>query len=153
LKGAKVVAEITPLACGEIIVPKTGVTTEETVVDPIAVEQQRQEEWQGVTHRISLDSKLAKINFEALHLALVRDEFDTDMFDENVNTEQHVEKNDETASSESDEENMQPSVDTTPDAPVDTGGKGNEANVPPPPHRLLYVMYRHQIALTVIHIT
>jgi hypothetical protein len=31
---------------------------------------------------------------------------------------------------ESDEENMQPSVDTTPNAAVDLGGEGNEANVP-----------------------
>jgi hypothetical protein len=31
----------------------------------------------------------------------------------------------------SDKENMQPSVDTGPDAPVSTGGEGNEANVAP----------------------
>jgi hypothetical protein len=67
---------------------------------------------------------------------VVRYEFDTDTFDENAETEQHVEKNDETTISESDEENMEPSVDTAPDAPVSIGGEGNEANVPP--HRLLY---------------
>jgi hypothetical protein len=39
LKSAEVVAEITPLPGGEIIVHETGVTTEETVADPITVEQ------------------------------------------------------------------------------------------------------------------
>jgi hypothetical protein len=74
---------------------------------------------------------LAKINSEALNLAVVRDEFDADTFDENVDNEQHIEENNETASSESDEENMEPSVDIALDAPVGTGGEGNEANVPP----------------------
>jgi hypothetical protein len=136
LKGADVVAEIALLSDGEIIVHETGVTTEETIADPIAVEQLSQEECHGVTHRVSLASELAKINSEALNLAVVRYEFDTDTFDENVETEQHVEENDETTISESDEENMEPSVDTAPDAPVSIGGEGNEANVPP--HRLLY---------------
>jgi hypothetical protein len=95
---------------------------------------------------------LAKTNSEAINLAVVRDEFNTDMFDENVETEQHVEENDETAISESDEENMEPSVDIAPDAPVDTCDEGNEANVPPH-HRLLCVMSRHQVALTGVHIT
>jgi hypothetical protein len=40
------------------------VTTEDTIADPIAVEQPSQEEWQGVTHRVSLASELAKINSE-----------------------------------------------------------------------------------------
>jgi hypothetical protein len=40
-------------------------------------------------------------------------------------------KNDETASSESNEENMQHSVDIAPDALIGTGGEGYEANVPP----------------------
>jgi hypothetical protein len=35
---------------------------------------------------------------------VVTDEFDADMFNENVNTEQHVEEDDEIARSESDEE-------------------------------------------------
>jgi hypothetical protein len=39
LKGAKVVAEIAPLPCGEITVHEIGVTIEETVAGPIAVEQ------------------------------------------------------------------------------------------------------------------
>jgi hypothetical protein len=73
---------------------------------------------------------LAKINFEALNLAVVTYDFDANMFVENVDTEQHVEEDDETARSESDEGNVQPSVDIAPDAPVDTGGEGNEANVP-----------------------
>jgi hypothetical protein len=47
---------------------------------------------------------LAKTNSEALNLAVVTDEFDADTFDENVDTEQHVEEDDETARSESDEE-------------------------------------------------
>jgi hypothetical protein len=73
---------------------------------------------------------LAKTNSEALNLVVVRDEFDADMFDENVDTEQHVDENDEIASSESDEENFEPSVDIAPDALVGPGGEGNEANVP-----------------------
>jgi hypothetical protein len=47
---------------------------------------------------------LAKTNSEALNLAVVTNEFNADMFDENVDTEQHVEENDEIAWSESDEE-------------------------------------------------
>jgi hypothetical protein len=97
LKGAEVVVEIAPLAVGEVNVHETGVTTEETIADPIVVEQSRQEEWQGVTHRVSLASELAKINSEALNLAVVTDEFDVDTFAENVDTEQHVEEDDETA--------------------------------------------------------
>jgi hypothetical protein len=131
LKGAEVVEKIAPLPGGEITVHENYVITEETIADPIAVEQPSQEEWQCVTHRVSLASELVKINSEALNLAVVRDEFDTDTFDENIYTEQHVEENDETASSESDEENMQHSVDTVPDAPVGTCGEGNEANVSP----------------------
>jgi hypothetical protein len=60
---------------------------------------------------------LAITNPESLNLTVVRDEFDVDMFDENHDNEHHVEENDEFACSESDEQNMQPSV-------------GNEANVP-----------------------
>jgi hypothetical protein len=82
---------------------------------------------------------------------VVRNEFDVDTFDENVDTEQHIEENDETASSESDEENMQHSVDIAPDALIGTCGEGYEANVPP--HRLLCVMSRHQVALIGVHIT
>jgi hypothetical protein len=44
LRGAKVVAEIAPLPSGEITIQATGVTTEEIVVEPIAVEQASQEE-------------------------------------------------------------------------------------------------------------
>jgi hypothetical protein len=47
---------------------------------------------------------LAKINSEALNLAVATNEFDANSFDENVDTEQHVEEADETARSESDEE-------------------------------------------------
>jgi hypothetical protein len=39
LKGAEVVAEMAPLPTGEITVHEMGVRTEETVGDPIAVEQ------------------------------------------------------------------------------------------------------------------
>jgi hypothetical protein len=46
LKGAEVVAEIALLPGGEITVHETGVTTEETIADSIAVEQPTQEEWQ-----------------------------------------------------------------------------------------------------------
>jgi hypothetical protein len=66
------------------------------------VEQLTQEEWQGVTHRVSLGSELVKINYEALNLAVVTNEFDTDTFDENVDTEPHVEEEDEAAIIESD---------------------------------------------------
>jgi hypothetical protein len=62
-----------------------------------------------------------KINSESLNLAVVRDEFDADTFDENLDNEQHVEENDELASSESDEENeanVPSSVGTLCDVPT-----------------------------------
>jgi hypothetical protein len=130
LKGVEVVAEIPLLPDGEIIVHEMGVTTEEIIVDPIVVEQRSQEEWQGGTHRVSLGSDLAKTNSEALNLSVVTDEFDDGTFDENVDTEPHVEEDDEAAISESDEENMQPSIDTSLDAPVGTVDEGYEQNVP-----------------------
>jgi hypothetical protein len=45
LKGVEVVTEIAPLLIGEINVHDTDVMIEETIVDHIAVEQLRQEEW------------------------------------------------------------------------------------------------------------
>jgi hypothetical protein len=130
LKGAEVIGEIAPLSVDEIIMHKTGVTTEETIADPIAVEQPSQQELQGVTHRVSLATELAKTHYEALNFAIVTDEFDVDTFDEIVDTEQHVEEDEETTRSENDEENRQPSVVRAPDAVVGAGGEGNEANVP-----------------------
>jgi hypothetical protein len=97
------------------------------------VEQWTQEEWQGATHRVSLGSELAKTNSEALNLVVVTDEFDVDMFDENVDTELHVQEDDEAAISESDEENVKPSVDTAPDALSGIVDEGNEQNVPSSP--------------------
>jgi hypothetical protein len=44
LKGVEVVVKITLLPVGEITVHETGVMTEETIVDPITVEQPSQEE-------------------------------------------------------------------------------------------------------------
>jgi hypothetical protein len=67
-----------------------------------------------------------KTNSETLNLAVVTDEFDDEMFDENVDTEAHIEEDDEAGISKSDEENVQPLVDTTLDAPV--GTEGNEQN-------------------------
>jgi hypothetical protein len=128
LKGAEVVAEIALLPSGEITVQEMGVTTEDIVVDRIAVEQASQEELHGATHRVSLGSELAKTNYEALNLAVVTCEFDDETFDENVDTEAHVEEDDEAWISESDEENMQPTVDTTPNAPVGIVDEGNEPN-------------------------
>jgi hypothetical protein len=87
LKGAEVVAEIAPLPVGEINVHETGVMTEKTIADPIVVDDPTQEEWQGVTHRVSLASELVKTNSETLNLAVVTDEFDADTFAENVDTE------------------------------------------------------------------
>jgi hypothetical protein len=104
LKGVEVVGVIAPLSAGEITVHEDGVTTEKTIADPITIEQSRQEELHGVTHTVSLVSELAKTNSEALNLAVVTDEFDVDMCNENVDTKQHVEEDDETARSESDEE-------------------------------------------------
>jgi hypothetical protein len=75
-------------------------------------------------------SELAKTNSEALNLAVVTDEFDADTFAKNVDTEQHVEEDDETVISGSDEENMQPTVDTALDAPVGTVDEGNDENMP-----------------------
>jgi hypothetical protein len=60
----------------------------------------------------------------------VRDEFDVDTFDENLDNEQHIDETDESSSSESDEENMQPPFDTVPDVPINTGGEGSESNMP-----------------------
>jgi hypothetical protein len=57
-------------------------------------------------------------------------EFDNETFDENIDTESHVEEDDEASISESDEENVQPSGDTAPDAPVGTVDEGSEQNVP-----------------------
>jgi hypothetical protein len=104
LKGAEVVGVIASLSAGEITVHEDRVTTEETIADPITIEQPSQEELQGVTHTISLASELAKTNSEAMNLAVVTNEFDTDTFDENVDTEQHVEEDNEIGRSESDEE-------------------------------------------------
>jgi hypothetical protein len=78
LKGAEAVAEMTPLSGDEITMHGTGVTIGETIADHIALEQVSQEESQGVTHRVSLASELAKTNHESLNLVVVRDEFDTD---------------------------------------------------------------------------
>jgi hypothetical protein len=128
LKGTEIVAEIASLPSGEITVQETGVTIEEIIVDPIAVEQASQEEWHGATHRVSLHSELVKINFKALNLAVVTDKFDDETFDENVDTEAHVEEDDEAGISKNDEENVQPSVNTAPDAPVDIVDEGNEQN-------------------------
>jgi hypothetical protein len=104
LKGVEVVGVITLLSAGEITVHEDGVTTEETIADPITIEQPSQEKLQGVAHMVSLASELAKINSEALNLVVVTNEFNNDMFDENVDTEQYVEEDDETTRSGSDEE-------------------------------------------------
>jgi hypothetical protein len=93
------------------------------------VEQPTQEEWQGCTHRVRLGSELAKINSEAINLAVVTDEFDADTYDENFDTEPHVEEDDEATISEGNKESVQSSVDTTPDAPSGTVDEGNEQNV------------------------
>jgi hypothetical protein len=92
------------------------------------VEQASQEELHGATHRVSLGSELAKTNSEALNLTMVIDEFDDEIFDENVDTEAHVEEDDEAGISESDEENVQLIMDIAPDASVDTVDEGNEPN-------------------------
>jgi hypothetical protein len=104
LKGAEVVGVIAPLFAGEITVHEDGVITEEIIANPIMIEQPSEEELQGVTHMVSLASELVKTNSEALNLAVVTDEFDSNMFDENVDIEQHIEEEDEAARSESDEE-------------------------------------------------
>jgi hypothetical protein len=104
LKDAEVVGVITPLSAGEITVHEDCVTTKETIADPITIEQPSQEELRGVTHTVSLASELVKTNSELLNLVVVTYEFDADTFDENVDTEQHVEKDDETVRSESNEE-------------------------------------------------
>jgi hypothetical protein len=130
LKGAKIVAEIAPLPGGGVTVKETGVTTEEIIAGPIAGEHASQEEWQGATHRASLGSELMKINSEALNLAVITDEFNVNTFDENVDTEPLVDEDDEAAISDSDEENVRPSVDTTLDASVGAIDDGNEQNVP-----------------------
>jgi hypothetical protein len=87
LKGIEVVADCEPLPGGETTVHETGTTMEEIIVDPIVVEVSSQEECQGVTHRVSLGSELAKTNSESLNPTLIRDEFDADVFDENLDNE------------------------------------------------------------------
>jgi hypothetical protein len=79
---------------------------------------------------VSLGSELAKMNSESLNLALVRDEFDADTFNDNLGNEQNVDENDELSSSESDDENMHDPFDITRDVPVATGGEGNKSNMP-----------------------
>jgi hypothetical protein len=81
----------------------------------------------GATHRVSLGSELAKTNSEALNLAMVTDEFDDEIFNGNVDTETHVEE-EEAGINKSNEENMQPTVDTAPDASVGTVDEDNESN-------------------------
>jgi hypothetical protein len=128
LKGVEIVAEIASLPGSEITVQEIGVMTEEIVVDPIVVEQASQEELHGATHRASLGSELVKTKFEALNLVVVTDEFDDETFDENVDIEAHVKEDDGAGISESDEESVQPIVDTDPDASVGTVDEDNEPN-------------------------
>jgi hypothetical protein len=123
LKGVELVAEIASLPSGEVTAQEMGVPTEEIVVDHIAVEQASQEELHGATHRVSLGSELVKTNYKALNLAVVTNEFVDD-----VDTKAHVKEDDEAGIRESDEENMQPTVNTTPDASVSTVDEGNEPN-------------------------
>jgi hypothetical protein len=125
LKGVEVVVECASLPTSEMTVRGMIMTTKENIVDPIAVEIPSQEKCQGVTHMVSLGSDLAKMNSEYLNLTLVRDEFDANTFDENLDNEQNVNENDESSSNESNEENMQALFDTTCDIPVTTGGEGN----------------------------
>ena len=120
LKGAEVVAECALLHGGEMNVHGTGMTMEEVIIDRTTVEVPSQEECQGGTHRVSLGSELARANSESLNLALVRDEFDVDMFDQNLDNEQNVDENDASSSSESDEENIEGG----------TSDEGNESNMP-----------------------
>jgi hypothetical protein len=128
LKGVEIVAEIASLPGSEITVQEIGVMTEEIVVDPIVVEQASQEELHGATHRVSLGSELVKTKFEALNLVVVTDEFDDETFDENVDIEAHVKEDDGAGISESDEESVQPIVDTDPNASVGTVDEDNEPN-------------------------
>jgi hypothetical protein len=130
LKGAVVVAECVPLPGGDMAVHETSMTTEDIIVDPIVMEVLSQKECQDVTHRASLGSELVKMNSESLNLALVRDEFDANTFDENLDNEQNVDENDESSSSERDKENMHALSDTSPNVPVTTCGEGNESNIP-----------------------
>jgi hypothetical protein len=128
LKGVEIVAEIASLPGSEITVQEIGVMTEEIVVDPIVVEQASQEELHGATHRVSLGSELVKTKFEALNLVVVTYEFDDETFDENVDIEAHVKEDDGAGISESDEESVQPIVDTDPNASVGTVDEDNEPN-------------------------
>jgi hypothetical protein len=106
LKGDEIVAEIALLPIDVINVHEMGVTIEDTIADPIAVEQPSQKEWRGVTHRVSLASELAKTNSKTLNLAVITYDFDADTFAENVDTEQHIEEDDKIARSENDEGNV-----------------------------------------------
>jgi hypothetical protein len=95
LKGAEIVSECAPLPGGEMTVHRTGMMMKEIIVDPIVMEVPSQEVCQGVTHRVSLGSELAKANAESLNLTLFTDEFDIDTFDQNLGNEENVDENDE----------------------------------------------------------
>jgi hypothetical protein len=60
LKGAELVGVIAPLSVGEITVHEDGVITDETIADPITIDQPSQKKLQGVTHTVSLASELVK---------------------------------------------------------------------------------------------
>jgi hypothetical protein len=85
---------------------------------------------------------LAKTHSEALNFEVVTDEFDANTFDENVDTEQHVEEDEETGNLQLLELLMQRSVHVV-----------KAMRLMRPPHRLLFVMSRHHVALTGVHIT
>jgi hypothetical protein len=151
LKGVEVVAEIALLPGGEITIHETGVMIEETMVGPIVVELLTQEEWEGVTHRVSLASELAKTNSKAVNLAVVTDEFDTDTFVENIDTEQHVEKRDEQQSVRAMKKTCNLQLTQLPMHQSAQLTKVMRQICPP--QQLLRAMSRHLVVLTGVHIT
>jgi hypothetical protein len=56
LKDVEVVAEMTTLCGGEITVHETGLTTDETIADPITMEQPSQEIYSSAKARVSPQS-------------------------------------------------------------------------------------------------
>jgi hypothetical protein len=148
LKGAKVVTEIAPLSDSEITVHEMGVMIEESIADPITVEQPNQEEWHGVTHRVSLASELAQTKSESLNLAVVRDEFDANTFDENLDNEHHVKENDELAAKVM---RKTCNLQLTQLLMHQSAQVVKPMRLMCPPQRLLCVMSQHQVTLMSQH--
>jgi hypothetical protein len=92
-----------------------------------------------------------KTNFESLNLALVRDEFNADMFDENLDNEQHIEEMMNRQAARAMKKTCNLHLTQLPMYRSAQVVKAMRQNMPP--QRLLCVMSRHQVTLSGGHIT